>query len=52
MIWQLIDGHDRRNRNPRPTVGSQILTGVVKDLMALVGEERRSRCQKPSIGLG
>jgi len=49
MIRQAIDRHDRRNHTPGPTVGSQIRTGVVKDLMALVGEERRSRRQEPPI---
>ena len=49
MIRQAIDEDDGRNHTPGPTIGRQIWTGVVKDLMAMVGEKRRSRSQEPPI---
>jgi hypothetical protein len=49
MIRQAIDRHDQQNHTPGPTIGRQIRAGVVKDLVVLVGEKRRSRSQEPPI---
>jgi len=47
MIRQAIDEDDGRNHTPGPTIGRQIWTGVVKDLMAMVGENAKAAAKSP-----
>ena len=47
MVRKAIDRDNRQNHTPGPTIGLQIWTGVVKDLMALVGEKHQSRAKSP-----
>jgi len=49
MIRQVIDNDDGRNHTPGPTIGRQIWTGVVKDLMTMVDEKCQSSSQEPPI---
>ncbi len=38
VLLLMIDRYNRQNHTPGPRIGLQIQTEVVKDLMALVGE--------------
>ena len=49
VVQQAIDRDDRQNHTPGPTIGLQFQTGVVKDLMALVGEKCQSCSQEPPL---